>query len=71
MAEDPETRVSKDTRRLLFELDRAVDQSSTLRALAGRRELLYQLESLTGPSPKTRTLRQEISRMEQLLRDET
>ena len=70
MTDNPEPEVAGDTRRLLSELERAIDHSSTLRALVGHREQLYHLETLTGPSRKTQSLRQEISRMEQRLRSD-
>lgn len=54
-----------ETARLLSELDRAIDHSSALRNIIRRQEALLELESITGSSRKTQTLRQEIARLEQ------
>ena len=59
--------LAKETTRLLSELDRAIDHSSALRNIIGRQEALLELESITGSSRKTQTLRQEITRLEQQL----
>jgi hypothetical protein len=54
-----------ETARLLSELDRAIDHSSALRNIIRRQEALLELESITGSTRKTQTLRQEITRLEQ------
>ena len=59
--------LTNETTRLLSELDRAIDHSSALRNIIGRQEALLELESITGSSRKTQTLRQEITRLEQQL----
>jgi hypothetical protein len=56
--------LDNETARLLCELDRAIDHSSALRNIIRRQEALLELESITGCSRKTKTLRQEISRLE-------
>ena len=56
-----------ETARLLSELDRAIDHSSALRNIIRRQEALLELESITGSSRKTQTLRLEITRLEQQL----
>ena len=56
--------ITNETTRLLCELDRAIDHSSALRNIIRRQEALLELESITGSSRKTQTLRQEISRLE-------
>ncbi len=56
--------LANETARLLSELDRAIDHSSALRNIIRRQEALLELESITGSSRKTQTLRQEISRLE-------
>lgn len=56
-----------ETARLLSELDRAIDHSSALRNIIRRQEAMLELESITGSSRKTQTLRQEITRLEQQL----
>ena len=58
---------TNETTRLLSELDRAIDHSSALRNIISRQEALLELESITGCSRKTQTLRQEITRLEQQL----
>jgi hypothetical protein len=55
----------KETSRLLLKLDQVIDHSTALRYLIRRRELLYDLENLSGSCPGTQTLRQEIASMEQ------
>jgi hypothetical protein len=57
--------LASETARLLSELDRAIDHSSALRNIIRRQEALLELESITGSSRKTQTLRQEITRLEQ------
>jgi hypothetical protein len=59
--------LTNETTRLLSELDRAIDHSSTLRDIIGRQEAVLELESITGSSRKTQILRQEITRLEQQL----
>jgi hypothetical protein len=59
--------LTNETTRLLSELDQAIDHSSTLRDIIGRQEAVLELESITGSSRKTQTLRQEITRLEQQL----
>jgi hypothetical protein len=59
--------LTKETTRLLSELDRAIDHSSALRNIIRRQEALLELESITGSSRKTKTLRQEITRLQQQL----
>jgi hypothetical protein len=56
-----------ETARLLSELDRAIDHSSALRNIIRRQEALLELESITGSSRKTQSLRLEITRLEQQL----
>jgi len=70
MHKDSDRELANETNRLLSELELALDHSSIIRAIARHREQLYDLESLTGPSPRTRTLRAEIHRLEQRLGDE-
>jgi hypothetical protein len=70
MHRNPGRELANETNRLLSELELALDHCSTIRAIARHRELLYDLESLTGPSPRTRTLRAEIHQLEQRLGDE-
>lgn len=65
---DNASEVIIETSRLLSELDYVIDQSGVMREIVDRYECLHSLESLTGPSPKTRILRQEIKLMELKLR---
>ena len=62
--------IAKETSRLLSELDQVINHSSALRDIVKRREQLYDLECLTGPSPKTLSMRREIMHLEQQLRDD-
>lgn len=59
--------LAKESNCLLAELDRALDHSNALRQIISRQEALLELESITGSSPKTQTLRQEITQLEQQL----
>ena len=59
--------LANETSRLLSELELTLDHCNTIRAIARHREQLCALESLTGPSPRTRTLRAEILQLEQRL----
>ena len=59
-----------ETSRLLTALDDALDQSSTMRDIVDKYERLHNIESITGPSIKTRILREEIESMERELRIE-
>ena len=68
MKQNPELEATQETSQLLAELDQALDHSSTLRDIVGRREQLYELERLIGPSRHTRALRKEIWLLEQQLR---
>ena len=65
---DTDSEVTIETSRLLSELDDVIDQSGVMREIVERYECLHSLESLTGPSPKTRILRKEIKLMELKLR---
>ena len=56
------------TSQLLSQLDNALDRSSILRDIIAGYERLHLLESLTGPSRRTRLLRREIEQMESRLR---
>ena len=67
MDKDPGREIANETNRLLSELELTLDYSSTIRAIARHREQLYDLESLTGPSLRTRTLRAQIHQLEQRL----
>ncbi len=64
------TTVVAETSLLLAELDDAIDQSSVMREIVDKYERLHSLESIAGPSGKTRTLRREIKLMERALRFE-
>lgn len=68
MPPDPDKEVSSETSRLLSELDDVIDQSSLMRDIVNRYQRLHNLESLTGPSLKTRILRNEIKLLEMKLR---
>ena len=68
MDEEINTEVATETSRLLAELDVAIDQSSVMREIVDKYQRLHSLESITGPSKKTRALRREIELMEHALR---
>ena len=56
-----------ETSRLLSELDSVIDHSSILRDIVNCRERLAALERITGPSRKTKSLREQIRRLESRL----
>jgi hypothetical protein len=68
MDKELDTSVATETTRLLAELDAAIDQSSIVREIVDKYQLLHSLENITGPSGKTRALRREIELMECALR---
>jgi hypothetical protein len=68
MDKEINTTVATETSRLLAELDAAIDQSSVMREIVDKHQLLHNLESITGPSGKTQALRSEIELMERALR---
>jgi hypothetical protein len=59
---------NRETARLLTELDRALDESSVIRDIAGKYQRLHDLERITGPTRSTRLLRHEIRVLENRLR---
>jgi hypothetical protein len=58
---------SSETTRLLSELDLAIEQLSAMREIVTRYEKLHRLESITGPSNRTRVMREEIEKLERRL----
>lgn len=71
MDKELNTEVAIETSRLLAELDDAIDQSSVMREIVDKYQRLHSLESITGPSEKTRAMRREIELMERALRFES
>ena len=67
MDRDPSAHMAMETSQLLTELDDALGQCTALRDIVDRSERLHSLECLTGPSSKTRILRQEIDSMQREL----
>ena len=57
-----------ETTHLLSELDFAIEQLNTMREIVTRYERLHALESITGPSRRTRVMRKEIEIMENRFR---
>ena len=68
MSQTDNSRETRETTRLLGELDRVLDESSVIRDLANKYQKLRDLERLTGPSQSTLILRKEILRLENRLR---
>ena len=52
------------TKHLLSELDFAIEQLNAMRDIVSRYERLHKLESITGPTRRTRIMRREIEIME-------
>ena len=68
MNQSDDSQEVRETARLLTELDRALDESSVIRDIATKYQVLRDLERLTGPSQGTLRLRKEILRLENRLR---
>jgi len=64
----PDTKDTASTNHLLTELDHALSQSSVMRNIVNGYQLLHCIESITGPSRRTRMLRKEIEILEDELR---
>ena len=67
MKSDNNMEVVRETSRLLFELDLAINESSVMRDIINRYETLRNIESITGPSSMTRDMRKEIQILESRL----
>lgn len=59
---------TRETSRLLSELDLALDQSSAMREIVSKYDHIRSIENITGPSRITRIMRKEIQIMESRLR---
>jgi len=68
MNQTDDSQETRETARLLSELDRALDESSVIRDITSKYQELRDLERLTGPSRVTRLLREEILKLESQLR---
>ena len=68
MSQPDNTEATRETARLLTELDRALDESSVIRDIASKTQRLHDLESITGPTRSTRLLRREILALEYRLK---
>ena len=64
MNRDLNTEAATETSRLLAELDDALGQCSVMRDIVDKYDRLHSIERITGPSIKTRILREEIELME-------
>jgi len=67
MTKNKNTEVTRETSRLLSQLDLAIDESSVMRDLISKYEHIRSIENITGPSRLTRILRQEIQILENRL----
>jgi len=70
MNREPESESSDETSLLLEELDLVLGQSSAMRDILRRYQIVRDLECITGPSQKSGSMLREIKIMEQRLRDE-
>ena len=68
MDKDFNTGIVSDTSQLLTDLENALDQSAAMRDIVEKSERLHGIESIAGPSIKTRILREEIDLLERALR---
>ena len=60
--------VTSKTKELLAKLNNVMSQSNLVQEIAEKSETLWNLEQKVGPSEETRELRNEIARLEDLLR---
>ena len=68
MRQNNNMEATRETSRLLSELDLAIDESSVMRDIISRYEHVRNIEKLTGPSRLTRIMRKEIQILESRLR---
>ena len=68
MRQNNDMEATRETSRLLSELDLAIDESSVMREIISRYEHVRSIEKLTGPSRLTRIMRKEIQILESRLR---
>ena len=57
------------TNSLISELEATNDRYRVEQEIAERKELLYKIEDITGPSKRTLRLNKEIDALEELLQD--
>lgn len=60
--------INATTNELLAKLNLVMDQSNLVREIVDKSEILWALEQSGGSSKKTKKLRSEIARLEDLLR---
>ncbi len=64
MHRDIDSTITCETRRLLAELEQAINRSDAIRDIVRRWERLHDMERVIGPSRKTRILHKEIMLLE-------
>jgi hypothetical protein len=67
MSKSSNLEATRETSRLLSELDHAIDRSSVMREIVSKYEHLRSIENITGPSRLTRVMRKEIQILENRL----
>ena len=67
MTKNKSMEATRETSRLLSQLDLAIDESSVMRDIISKYEYIRSIENITGPSRVTRILRQEIRILESRL----
>lgn len=68
MENDITPAINADTNELLAKLSLVMNQSNLVREIVDKSEILWTLEQSDGISKKTKKLRNEIARLEDLLR---
>ncbi len=68
MSQTDDLQETRKTAHLLTELDRALDESSVIRDITSKYQILRDIERITGPSRVTRLLREEILKLENQLK---
>ena len=68
MKQNNNMEATRETSRLLSELDLAISESSVMRDIISKYEHLRNIENITGPSRVTRIMRKEIQILESRLR---
>lgn len=66
--EENKPSVTSKTSELLAKLNRAISRSSLVQEIADKSETLWNLEQTNAPLEESRKLRNEIARLEDLLR---
>ncbi len=62
-----EAYIDSTTSRLLSKLSQAIDETQLVRSINNLEENIYKIESVNGPTPRSKFLRNEINQLERKL----